>query len=262
MQLFYLCNWYHDKLYELGFTEAAGNFQINNFGRGGLGNDPVQADAQDGGGVNNANFSTPPDGSSGRMQMYIFSGPNPRRDGDLDAEIVFHEYTHGLSWRLVGGGQGLGTSQSDGMGEGWSDFYGLALLSEPGDNVNGCYAAGGYATYQLSGLTANYYYGIRRYPYSTDMTKNPLTFKDIDTSLASPHTGIPRSPIIGQHPAKCTIRAKCGALRCGRRGPTWLKIRLGGGQSVDSATGDRRHEADAPRRIFCRRAMRSCRRIW
>ncbi|HEX5218762.1 MAG TPA: M36 family metallopeptidase [Verrucomicrobiae bacterium] len=196
-QLFYLCNWYHDRLYALGFTEAAGNFQVNNFGRGGVGNDPVLADAQDGGGFNNANFGTPPDGSSGRMQMYIFSGPNPRRDGDFDAEIVFHEYTHGLSWRLVGGGQGLGTSQSDGMGEGWSDFYGLALLSEPGDDVNGCYAAGGYATYLLSGLTTNYYFGIRRYPYSTDLTKNPLTFKDIDTQLASPHTGIPRSPIIG-----------------------------------------------------------------
>src|SRR5207237_1319294 len=26
-QLFYACNWYHDKLYALGFTESAGNFQ-------------------------------------------------------------------------------------------------------------------------------------------------------------------------------------------------------------------------------------------
>ena len=108
VQLFYLCNWYHDKLYELGFTEAAGNFQSNNFARGGLGNDAVQADAQDGSGTDNANFSTPPDGSPGRMQMYIFTSPSPRRDGDLDAEVVLHEHTHGLSWRLVGGGQGLG----------------------------------------------------------------------------------------------------------------------------------------------------------
>ncbi|TAK98121.1 MAG: hypothetical protein EPO07_12400, partial [Verrucomicrobia bacterium] len=46
--LFYWCNWMHDKLYALGFTEAARNFQSNNFGRGGLGNDAVQADAQDG----------------------------------------------------------------------------------------------------------------------------------------------------------------------------------------------------------------------
>ena len=186
VQLFYLCNWYHDKMYELGFTEAAGNFQSNNLARGGLGNDAVQADAQDGGGTDNANFSTPPDGSPGRMQMYIFTGMSPRRDGDLDAEIVLHEYTHGLSWRLVGGGQALGDLQSDGMGEGWSDFYALALLSEAGDNVNGNYAAGAYASYRIGGSSDlyNYYFGIRRYPYTTDMSKNPLTFKDIDPAQA------------------------------------------------------------------------------
>lgn len=195
--LFYWCNWMHDQLYALGFTEAARNFQSNNFGRGGLGNDALQADAQDGSGFNNANMSTPSDGSPPRMQMYVFNGPAPDRDGDLDHEIVLHEYTHGLSNRRVGGGVGLSALQSRGMGEGWSDWYGLALLSEPGDDVNGVYAAGGYATYQLSGLTANYYYGIRRYPYSTDLTKNPLTFKDIDPAQASPHTGVPRSPIIG-----------------------------------------------------------------
>jgi hypothetical protein len=186
VQLFYLCNWYHDRLYELGFTEAAGNFQTTNFSRGGLENDAVQADAQDGGSVNNANFSTPPDGSPGRMQMYLFTGPSPRRDGDFDAEVVLHEHTHGLSWRLVGGGQALGDTQSDGMGEGWSDFYALSLLSEASDDVNGNYACGAYASYQIGGAgdTENYYFGIRRYPYSTDMSKNPLTFKDIDPAQA------------------------------------------------------------------------------
>lgn len=195
--LFYLCNWIHDRFYELGFTETAGNFQTDNFGRGGLGNDAVQADAQDGSGTNNANFSTPPDGSAGRMQMYVFTGPAPDIDGDLDAEIVIHEYTHGLSNRLVGGGVGMSANQSQGMGEGWSDFYALCLLSEPGDDVDGCYAAGGYATRNFSGLQENYYFGIRRYPYSTDTTRNPLTFKDIDPAQASSHAGIPRSSIIG-----------------------------------------------------------------
>ena len=201
-QLFYLNNWMHDKLYALGFTEAAGNFQNNNFGRGGAGNDAVQADAQDGSALtppntSNANFSTPPDGTPGRMQMYVFDDPAPDRDGSFDAEIVLHEYAHGLSNRLVGGGVGISALQTGGMGEGWSDFYGLALLSEAGDNPGGNYAAGGYATWQLGGMTTNYYYGIRRYPYSTDLTKNPLTFKDIDPAQASAHTGIPRSPIIG-----------------------------------------------------------------
>ena len=195
--LFYWCNWIHDRLYALGFTEEAGNFQNNNFGRGGLGNDALQADAQDGSGFNNANMSTPTDGSAPRMQMYLFDGPTPDRDGDFDHEIVIHEYVHGLSNRRVGGGVGLTALQSRGMGEGWSDWYGLTMLSEPGDNVNGVYAVGGYATYLLSGLTTNYYFGIRRYPYSTDMTKNPLTFKDIDPGQASTHAGIPRSPIAG-----------------------------------------------------------------
>jgi len=196
-QLFYWNNFMHDRLYELGFTEAAGNFQNNNFGRGGLGGDAVQADAQDGGGYNNANFSTPPDGFPGRMQMYRFNGPTPDRDGDLDAEVILHEYTHGLSNRRVGGGVGISALQSAGMGEGWSDFYPLALLSESGDDVNGVYPTGAYLTYLLSGLTQNYYYGIRRYPYCTDMSKNPLTFKDIDPAQASSHPGVPRSPIIG-----------------------------------------------------------------
>ncbi len=195
VNLFYWCNWMHDRLYQLGFNEASGNFQTNNFGHGGAGNDAVQADAQDGSGTNNANFSTPPDGSPGRMQMYVFTGSSPDRDGDFDTEIILHEYTHGLSNRLVGGGVGITALQSRGMGEGWSDFYALALLSETTDDLNGNYATGGYATYLLTPtFTQNYYFGIRRYPYSTDLTKNPLTFKDIDPVQASAHTGVPLSP--------------------------------------------------------------------
>ena len=187
VQLFYLNNWVHDKLYQLGFTEAAGNFQTDNFGRGGAGNDAVQADAQDASGIDNANFSTPSDGSPPRMQMFIWANPTPKRDGDLDAEIVVHEYIHGLSNRHVNGGTGLSAPQSRGMGEGWSDFYALALLSEPGDDVNGCFAAGAYSSHKLGGAndTQNYYFGIRRYPYCTDMTKNPLTFNDIDPAQAN-----------------------------------------------------------------------------
>ncbi|HEY9240198.1 MAG TPA: M36 family metallopeptidase, partial [Burkholderiaceae bacterium] len=72
--LFYLNNVIHDVLYGHGFTEAAGNFQINNFGKGGSGNDPVNAEAQDGSGTDNANFATPADGSRPRMQMFLWTG--------------------------------------------------------------------------------------------------------------------------------------------------------------------------------------------
>ncbi len=74
--LFYWLNTYHDILYQYGFDEPSGNFQSNNQGRGGQGGDFVFGDAQDGnfgaGNQNNANFSTPVDGQSGRMQMYLW----------------------------------------------------------------------------------------------------------------------------------------------------------------------------------------------
>ena len=71
-QLFYMNNIMHDFTYSYGFDEAAGNFQQNNFNLGGNGGDPVNAHAQDGGGTNNANFGTPPDGANGTMQMYLW----------------------------------------------------------------------------------------------------------------------------------------------------------------------------------------------
>jgi PKD repeat protein len=71
--LFYLNNIMHDIWYHYGFDEQAGNFQQNNYGRGGTGGDYVRADAQDGGGTNNANFATPPDGNNPRMQMYLWT---------------------------------------------------------------------------------------------------------------------------------------------------------------------------------------------
>ena len=75
INLFYWNNITHDILYHYGFDEAAGNFQENNYGNGGLGGDPVQADAQDGSGTDNANFATPPDGFDGRMQMFRWLAP-------------------------------------------------------------------------------------------------------------------------------------------------------------------------------------------
>jgi len=73
--LFYLNNLIHDTLYRAGFTEAAGNFQENNFANGGAGSDPVLAETQDGSGTDNANFATPRDGRDPRMQMYLWSVP-------------------------------------------------------------------------------------------------------------------------------------------------------------------------------------------
>jgi hypothetical protein len=72
-QLFYMSNAVHDIYYNYGFDEASGNFQENNFGNGGTQGDAVNADVQDGSGLNNANFSTPGDGGNGRMQMFLWN---------------------------------------------------------------------------------------------------------------------------------------------------------------------------------------------
>jgi hypothetical protein len=140
--LFYFNNIIHDFSYGLGFTESAGNFQTNNFGRGGTGNDSVRAEAQDGSGTNNANFGTPPEGQRPRMQMFLFTRGtadlNDDRDGDFDGDVVLHEYGHGISNRLVGGPANtscLGGTQAGAMGEGWSDywaatFYGNGIIGE------------------------------------------------------------------------------------------------------------------------------------
>jgi len=74
--LFYINNRVHDIFYQFGFTESARNFQQNNFGKGGQGNDYVLAESQDGGALNNANFTTPSDGNRPLMQMYLWSTVN------------------------------------------------------------------------------------------------------------------------------------------------------------------------------------------
>ena len=291
--LFYLNNLLHDMLYGYGFTESAGNFQEDNFGKGGLGSDSVNAEAQDGGDTDNANFATPSDGSNPRMQMYLWNsnpdsqvvvngssylafdatfgpdtttagvtgalsattpqngcsrlsenltgkiavidrgtcefvtkvvnaqsagasavivvnnisgdgafamGGTSRRvripsvmvsknsgdaikaaipgpatvealdidplqiDGDLDGDVVFHEYGHGLTWRMIGGMSGpLGGA----VGEGASDVLTMLMtrLADASNyNVIGAYAA----------LDPK---GIRRAPYDDSY---PNTYADVD----------------------------------------------------------------------------------
>jgi hypothetical protein len=143
--LFYYNNIMHDFSYGLGFTETARNFQTNNFGRGGTGNDSVRAEAQDGSGTNNANFATPPDGQRPRMQQYLFTAPAPDRDSSVDGDVVFHEYGHGISNRLIGNGStALSGLQSGAMGEGWSDYWATT--------INGDGAVGEYVTNNPAGI--------------------------------------------------------------------------------------------------------------
>ncbi|GGE18381.1 T9SS-dependent M36 family metallopeptidase [Psychroflexus salis] len=75
--LFYWNNILHDILHQYGFDEASGNFQATNYTGEGIGNDFVYADAQDGAGINNATFGTPPDGNNPSMTMYLWSPVGP-----------------------------------------------------------------------------------------------------------------------------------------------------------------------------------------
>lgn len=181
IQLFYTSNYFRDMLYVLGFTEAAGNFQTDNFGRGGVGDDSVILNTQDGSGVNNANFAAPPDGQMGRMRMYRFDYTTPNRDSSFDAGIVIHEYTHGLTIRMTGGpanSRCLSTLQAGGMGEGWSDFYATAVRSTGSDTRSTNYPIGDYAINDAG--------GIRAYVYSTSMQTNPYTYSSLN-SLSAVH---------------------------------------------------------------------------
>jgi extracellular elastinolytic metalloproteinase len=83
--LFYLNNVIHDILYTYGFDEVAGNFQVDNFGKGGADTDAVLAEAQDGSGTDNANFATPRDGRNPRMQMYLWTGAGATHEVQITA---------------------------------------------------------------------------------------------------------------------------------------------------------------------------------
>ena len=143
VQVYWYLNRFHDHLEAepIGFNAAAGNFE---------GADRVRGEVLDGadtaGGLpdpyhyNNANMFTPPDGSPPIMQMYLFrkdrrSPDFPSANAGDDASVVYHEYAHGLSSRLVtypGGVQALNPWQSGAMAEGWSDYYAMDLLVEEG----------------------------------------------------------------------------------------------------------------------------------
>ncbi len=180
--LFYMNNMMHDVLYQYGFNEASGNFQSNNYGKGGTASDEVNGEAQDGGGVDNANFATQIDGNKPRMQMYIWTTSIPNRDGDLDNGIVAHEYGHGVSNRLTGGRNNTSCLQNtEQMGEGWSDYLALMLTMKPTDTGTKSRGIGNYALNQDSTAV-----GIRTYPYTTDIAVNPHTYNSIKTAVV-PH---------------------------------------------------------------------------
>ncbi|MET3425357.1 hypothetical protein BJ973_004569 [Actinoplanes tereljensis] len=147
-QLLYFNSVFHDHLLAapIGFTRAAGNFEARD-------GDAVQANDLDGANtadgfpddnhVDNANMATPPDGTAPTMQMYLQPAAHTTPEQDPwvpsdtgnEASSVYHEYTHGLSNRLVVDASGVSTlngPQSGAMGEAWSDWYAYDYLQKEG----------------------------------------------------------------------------------------------------------------------------------
>ncbi|MEO7736126.1 MAG: M36 family metallopeptidase, partial [Kofleriaceae bacterium] len=113
--------------------------------------------------------------ASGPVTITLHSQPTgPERDGDLDNTVVAHEWGHYLHHRLAVCDVG---QQCGGMSEGWGDFNALLMVLREGDNRDGTYALAAYATADGSPDTA--YFGIRRFPYSLDRSKNDLRFRHI-----------------------------------------------------------------------------------
>ncbi|KAJ8482472.1 hypothetical protein ONZ45_g14935 [Pleurotus djamor] len=165
---FYIVNSVHDFSYLYGFTESAFNFQNNNFGKGGAGNDRVTIAVQSTAGTNNADFATPADGQSG---LFLWTRTTPQRDGALENDIIVHENTHGITNRMTGGGTGrcLQTTESGGMGEGWSDAMAEWTEHKSAEIID----------YVLGQYVINNPAGIRTHPYSTSATTNPLRYSSI-----------------------------------------------------------------------------------
>jgi len=136
-QLFFVNNFLHDFFYDLGFDEAAGNFQASNLGRGGAEGDALAAVAR-ADGRNNATFEPNPDGQTSIMSMFLWDGKGcwsadvdgdgaPDLDGDLDSDIVIHEFHHGVSNRLNPDFTGI---EADAMGEGGGDFFAYSISND------------------------------------------------------------------------------------------------------------------------------------
>jgi extracellular elastinolytic metalloproteinase len=127
----YLCSSAHDAFYLLGFRERDRNFQADNLGRGGTPGDAVQVLVIDtvleGDAMMDMHSS---DGSAATMWLGLAPEKGGRHTA-LDPSIVFHEYTHGVTERLVGGDANrdpFTRRQSLGMREGWGDFFACSLL--------------------------------------------------------------------------------------------------------------------------------------
>ncbi|UXI67726.1 M36 family metallopeptidase [Tahibacter amnicola] len=194
VQSFYTANWLHDLLYRAGYDEASGNAQMDNYGRGGIGGDPLL--------VHVAQLGTfaygPEDGESASLTLGVNTSSTSNRDvSGFDFPVFAHEWMHTVFARLADMDH---AGQQSALNEGTADFLGFFLTVREQDRFatprtpafGGAYAVGAYMNrdydFRADMLPAagspghpdnTYYHGIRRFPTTIDLRKNPLTFKHI-----------------------------------------------------------------------------------
>lgn len=207
VQAFYTTNWLHDFFYTAGFDELAGNAQQDNSGRGGLACDPLI--------VHSAFFTTftypGTEGISPVLDLGLNSRSTSMRDANMDASITAHEWGHYMIGRLAGSTgptDGMGNLQGRSLHEGIADFIAVLIGLDAGDDLRGAFPVGSY--YNLNyreprnplppaEAPADLFYGIRRFPYSMDLAKNPLTFKHLAEPPSLPYYNWKgRGPILSE----------------------------------------------------------------
>ncbi|MCC6952310.1 MAG: M36 family metallopeptidase [Phycisphaerales bacterium] len=188
-QVFFDVNLWHDRMYALGFDEAAGNCQAVNTSGSGVGGDPVRVVLSEtdrlGGRVEilNGEFN---DGERFVVHLYrnvLPSDPSYAKSTGRDRSYVFHELTHILSQRLHTGQFRL-SAQGNGLSEGWSDYFAIALLADPADDPDASFPVASWHD-PLSPASTRYYFGnLKRYPCTAFMGEyrtyeratNPFTY--------------------------------------------------------------------------------------
>lgn len=162
--------------------------------------------------------------ASGTVKGKMRLDPDASRDGTIDNQIIAHEWGHYISNRLIGNASGLTNNQGRAMGEGWGDFHALLMTVREGDNARagngnwqGVYGMAGYT--QSGGGNQGYYWGIRRVPYTTDMSKNALTLRHIQdgtplpttNEIASGHNGTSNAQVHSSGEVWATMLWECYA---------------------------------------------------
>jgi MYXO-CTERM domain-containing protein len=117
---------------------------------------------------------------SGAVTASLARTTSVDRDGTLDNDVVAHEWGHYIHLRQVGCASAACSAES----EGWGDFFALHTMVRSGDDLHGAFPMAQYATAAFPDDPA--YFGIRRFPYSIDFAKNPLTFQHIGDGVPLP----------------------------------------------------------------------------